>query len=103
MGRAAITVVTCLAVAGLLPTQRLLHPGSHAAPGEESLRLLWRCVEAAVQRELGQVSEWDVYVSATTEQARQVVGEALTKNAKGARRLLGLPNIDRNRRPVPVL
>lgn len=68
------------------------------APSAEILNYMWSCAEKAVERELGNIPEWDVYISATTEKARKAVGDTMTKNARGVKRILGLPSIDRNRR-----
>mmetsp|Transcript_1020 Transcript_1020/g.1787 ORF Transcript_1020/g.1787 Transcript_1020/m.1787 type:complete len:810 (-) Transcript_1020:175-2604(-) len=67
-------------------------------PEAHLLEKLWRCAQQAVQLELGDTPQWDVYVASTTEAARTAVEKALKKNIPGVRNVLGLPKIDRNRK-----
>eukprot|EP00931_Biecheleriopsis_adriatica_P120419 TRINITY_DN95543_c0_g1_i1.p1 TRINITY_DN95543_c0_g1~~TRINITY_DN95543_c0_g1_i1.p1 ORF type:complete len:807 (+),score=145.97 TRINITY_DN95543_c0_g1_i1:26-2446(+) len=68
------------------------------SPEEDMLEQLALCVEQAIQLEFGDVKEWDVFVAATTEKARKATAEGLRKHARGLRRVLMLPKIERSRR-----
>lgn len=68
-----------------------------AVPDAALVDNLRRCTEAAVQRELGNVGKFDVYIAATTEKARAAVESELRRKAPGVRSVLRLPNLERNR------
>eukprot|EP00930_Biecheleria_cincta_P056277 TRINITY_DN42424_c0_g1_i1.p1 TRINITY_DN42424_c0_g1~~TRINITY_DN42424_c0_g1_i1.p1 ORF type:complete len:800 (+),score=143.88 TRINITY_DN42424_c0_g1_i1:107-2506(+) len=68
------------------------------SPEQDMIESLWKCVEKAVHLEFGDVKEWDAFIASTTEKARKAAGDALKQNARGLRRLMMLPKVDRNRK-----
>mmetsp|Transcript_48988 Transcript_48988/g.91703 ORF Transcript_48988/g.91703 Transcript_48988/m.91703 type:complete len:836 (+) Transcript_48988:194-2701(+) len=67
------------------------------SPEAKTIEKLVRCVQAAADAELSGEKSFDVFVAATTEKAQIAVGDAVKKRVKGVRKILTLPNIERNR------
>jgi len=68
------------------------------SPEEGMLARLAECLGAAAAHDLGAGSGFDVFLAATTEKARSGAAAALKKKATGLRRVLTMPNLERNRR-----
>lgn len=78
-----------------------------SSPDLKMLKQLRKCIEHAVAKELPRKQglmglwssepEWDVFIAATTEKARQAAARALA-GAKGLRNILQIPSLVRDRR-----